>query len=367
MEARLFIKARLPRPAGLELSARLLAARPQWDLEVEDDGLNFTLPFSPASPGEDLTVLKEACLSLERARAGLEVELKVTWAAPGQGQGAELGGLALGPWRTGLYDGPAANEDSGGRFTLRLPPGLSASRRWLAGETLILTALADHLSPPPGAPETRYRPALVVEYGPALAPTAALRAGSGPVTLLTDEAGGALALKLSGLNGFSPNRATPGREPDTDPAPPLAVITTPFKILARQKSEWAGHFGLIAVHLSPYLAARRLKTLAGWLRPEGALIISGFAPGPQTAHLLRSAARAGLNLAASVAETDWAALRLELSPPRTQLPPLTGSLVPELAELPPTEEFPDLDVAEEADKPPEDEGLMLAEEEDEDE
>gem|GEM_PF-2541859 len=370
VEAGLFIEAHLPRQAGLELSARLLAARPQWDIEVEDAGLNFALPCPCASPEEDLAVLKEACRSLERTRAGLEVELKVTWAAPGQRWGLTIGPAALGPWQTTLEAGPEtgspARENSDDRYNLRLPPGLSASRRWLAGETLILTALADHLSPPPGAPETKGQPTLVVEYGLALSPAAALRAGSGPVTLLTDASAGGLALELARLNGFSPAGSPPETWPGPLPDPALEIIAAPFKTLTRQKSEWAGYFGLIAVHLSPYLAARRLKTLAGWLRPEGALIVSGFAPGPQTAHLLRSAARAGLNLAASVAEADWAALKLILSPPRSQAPPLTGSLVPDLEDLPPADEFPDLNITEELENMPQDEGLLPREDDDND-
>lgn len=173
------------------------------------------------------------------------------------------------------------------------------------------------------------------------------------MALLTDEAAGSLAEELTRLN---------------HPEQPLEIISTPFKSLARKRDDWSGHFGLIAVHLSPYLAARRLKTLAGWLRPEGVLIVSGFSPGPQTAHLLRAAARAGLSLAGSVSEGDWAALTLETAPARPELPPLTGSLVPDLVDLPPAEEFPDLEVAEnETEAIPEDEGLMLADDDDEDE
>lgn len=377
MSSQLLIEARLPRPAGLELSARLLAARPHWDIEVEEDGLHYVLAYVPGALDPELTLLEEACRNLERTRTGLEVELKVSRVTDElTPASAPLPG-GFGPWRLV----PAEDEGDqppAGRHFLRLPAGLTASRRWQAGETLLLTALADHLSPPPGAPETRGWPTLVLESSIPLAPVAAARAGSGPVTLLADEGAAALAAELARLN--HPGRPQEGSDnplPDETSSPitngdgalplwGLEIISGPFKPLARKRNDWTGHFGLIAVHLSPYLAARRLKTLAGWLRPDGVLIVSGFNPGPQTAHLLRAAARAGLSLAGSVAEGDWAALKLELNPPRPELPPLTGSLVPELVDLPPAEEFPDLEVPdEEAETIAEDEGLMLAEDEDE--
>lgn len=379
MSPQLLIEARLPRLAGLELSARLLAARPHWDLEVEEDGLNYVLTYVPGALDSELTVLEEACRNLERTRTGLEVELKVSRVTEDLTLPSGPLPSGFGPWSLIPAEDEGDTASPPGHHFLRIPAGLTASRRWQAGETLLLTALADHLSPPPGAPETRGWPTLVLESVIPLAPAAAVRAGSGPVTLLADEEAASLAAELARLNHpeWPQAESPPNPLPDEMSSPitngdgalplwGLEIISGPFKPLTRKRNEWAGHFGLIAVHLSPYLAARRLKTLAGWLRPEGVLIISGFNPGPQTAHLLRAAARAGLSLAGSVAEDDWAALKLELNPPRPELPPLTGSLVPELVDLPPAEEFPDLEVpAEEAEVIPEDEGLLLAEDEDE--
>lgn len=379
MNPQLLIEARLPRPAGLELSARLLAARPHWDIEVEEDGLSFALAYIPGALDPELAVLEEACRHLERTRSGLELELRVSRvsdeAAGSAGSPLPAG---FGPWSL-VSAGAAETPSPPGRNVLRLPEGLRASGRWQAGEALLLTALAEHLSPPPGAPETRGWPTLALESLIPLAPAAAVQAGSGPVTLLADEAAGSVAAELARLNHPANSQVEgPLNSPPAELNYPLTagdgalplwgleIISGPFKILARKRSDWAGYFGLIAIHLSPYLAARRLKILAGWLRPDGVLIVSGFNPGPQTAHLLRAAARAGLSLAGSVAEGDWAALKLEPTLARPELPPLTGSLVPELVDLPPTEEFPDLEVpGDEAEAIPEDEGLMLAEDEDE--
>jgi hypothetical protein len=167
-----------------------------------------------------------------------------------------------------------------------------------------------------------------------LVPAAALWAGAAEAVLLSDEKACAFAQKAAALNGKSSA---------------LSCIPEPFTTLAKNQSGWAGRFGLITLHLSPYLAVRRLSTLAKWLAENGALIISGFAPGPQTAQLLRAAAKAGLFLSASTAEGDWAAMKLEPVPFREELPPLTGSVVPALVDLPPEEvqareeEIPDVE------------------------
>ncbi len=340
MSGYLHIEARLPRQSGLpatgpgdaatppeagrdggptasvlELSARLLAARPGWDIELEGDGLRLAIPLIPGTVDAELTVLEEGCRQVERGRAGPTVELDVAHRAeplPGATPPA-----AAGPWRIIALseDGEPPRPETS---QLILPPGRRRSRRWWAGEILLLGALAEHFSPPPGAPDTRGIPALVLEGAPPLAALAADLAGAGAVTLLADEAAAVEAAVLAEVNG----------------RPAVEAVTRPFSDLVRRPPDWEARFTLIAIHLSPYLAARRLKTLARWLHPEGALLVSGFAPGPQTAHLLRAAARAGLALAGSVAEGDWAALRLVPRPPREALPPLSGSLVPDLLPAP---------------------------------
>lgn len=310
----LSIKARLPKPAGLELSARLTAARPQWDIAATEDGLSFIIPLIHGRVDEDLGLLEEACQNLERLRIGLEVELEIGRVFERPESPAPA---AAGPWRISLHQEGEKPEPG----LILLPPGLGASGRLWAGAALLLTALADHLTPPPGAPETRFQPVLMLENGLPLSPAAARQAQAGSLCLITDEDSALWAGEIMALNGLEEGG--------------VEILTGPFKSLARQKPDWEGRFGLITLHLSPYLAARRFKTLANWLAPGGAVIVSGFAPGPQTAHLLRSAGKAGLCLAGSVNEDDWAAMRLEKSPPREELPPLTGTVVPDLMELPP--------------------------------
>lgn len=343
MTAYLRITARLPLAAGLELRARLLAARPAWDVEVTEDGLDFTLPLTDGGMDSELTVLEEACRTVERTRPGLLVELSATRVAE---RPRTEPPAAFGSWEIALLaEGQVPPPPAEGRVTL--PPFLRASHRLWFGAELLATLIRDHLTPPPGAPDTRGRPALVLEAVLPAVGLAAVLAGSGAVTLAAEESTCASAQALFGANG---------RLTDLEP------VNTSFSTLARQRDDWSGRFGLIAGHLSPYLISRRLKTLALWLDPEGAVVLAGFAPGPQTAHLLRAAARVGLGLASSIIEDGWAAMKLVLLPQREVLPPLTGSVVPDLVELP---EEPFALEPEGTDEPAEDEDSLLVEEEEE--
>lgn len=351
MSEYLQIQARLPRAAGLELSARILAARPSWDVELEEDGLSLVIPPADGEEGEqtELAVLEEACRNLERARTGLAVELDLT-RTPERPQG--FAPLAAGPWRVRVL-GEGESPPPPRPEQLALPPALRASKRFWAGEILLLTLIAEHLTPPPGAPETRGLPALMLASLLPTAPLAAVLAGASTAFLAADEAACASATAIAAAN----SRLSA-----------VTVFNQPFKTLARQNPDWEGHFGLIGVHLSPYLASRRLKVLRRWLRPEGSLLVSGFAPGPQTAHLLRAAARAGLYLTGSVIEGDWAAMKLEIAPEQAELPPLTGSVVPDLVDLP--EESPEAQAGllePEEEEMPDEDSLMVEEEDDDEE
>lgn len=374
------IQARLPLAAGLELSARLLAARPAWDIEVEDDGLYFkvSLPDAPqpvecltpdAAPvSEDLELIEEACQGVERARTGFAVELSTTIGDP---RPHSLPPGAAGPWSLE----PSASGLPG-PDRLILPAQAQASRRFWATESLLLTLMAEHLTPPPGAPETRGLPTLVLGTVLPLAPTVALWSGLAP---------GILSEASTATNSptLPPERTEP-LAPVFLLGPPEALIAAqavananglagalntieqPFPVFAKKQTGWEGHFGLIALNMSPYLISRWLKTLARWLNTEGALIISGFAPGPQTAHLLRAAAKAGLHLSGTIIDGYWAAMKLRIAPARPQLPPLTGSVVPDLVDLP---EKPVLEegIEEEEEEIPDEDSLMVDEAELDDE
>ncbi|UQZ89515.1 hypothetical protein C4J81_09990 [Deltaproteobacteria bacterium Smac51] len=335
----LSIEARLPRLASLELSARLMAARPHWDVEVDEEGLRFTIDMLRGQIDAELGVLEEACRQLERNK---NTEITDLWVARVSEPPKRAIPQAAGPWRLmALAEGEEAPAPRPDRLVL--PPSTSATARFWAGESLALSAVADHLTPPPGAPETRGRAVLVLGHILPLAPLAAIVAGAAEAIVVSDEKGCAVANEAAALNGKSTA---------------LTTVFDSFKNLAKKQEDWQGRFGLIVVHLSPYLVARRFKTLVSWLAEEGVLAVSGFAPGPQTALLLRSAAKAGLFLSGSITEGDWAAMKLEVAPAREELPPLTGSVVPALVELPP-EEAASPGQAEASDEPSAEEPEML--------
>lgn len=309
----------MPQAAGLELSARLMAARPWWDVEVDEAKISLCFELVRGEVDAELTVLEEACAHLERTK---NIKIENFWLSKVAEKPAQSCPAALGPWRLEvLNEGDAAPAPRPDR--LILPPRSSASKRFWAGENLALSAALEHLTPPPGAPETRGKSVLVLGHGLPLVPTAALLAGAREAILVSDEGACGFAKSAAAFNGK---------------AAALKCSSENFAdFCAKQDRE--DSFGLIVLHLSPYLAIRRLKTLVGFLAQDGAMIVSGFAPGPQTAQLLRSAAKNGLILAASNTEGVWAAMKLEPAPAREDLPPLTGSVVPALMDLPP-EDFP---------------------------
>jgi len=302
------IEAGLPRPAALELAARLEAGRPLWDIELTGEGLRFFLPWIPGRLDGELTFVEEGCRQVERARGDMTVALAVTRVEEPALEPAARP-AALGPWPLS-----ETRTEAG----IALPPEVGLSRARWAGESLLAGLATTHLTPLPGAPPTRGRPVLSLAAGWSPAPLAALAAGSGPVTALAEEE--VTAARIRRLADWNGRR--------------IEIETGPFPGLNRRRPDWAGAFGLILVRLSPYLAARRLRTLARWLAPDGVILAAGFAPGIQTAHLLRAAVRAGLALETSDLLEGWAAVRLSLKEPEPELPPLTGSVVRALLDWP---------------------------------
>jgi hypothetical protein len=279
-----------------------------WDIELTGEGLRFFLPWTSGALDEELTVLEEGCRQVERSRGDLTVALAVTRAEEPE-HDPPARPAALGPW-------PLA--ESRAEAGIALPPELRLSRARWAGESLLAALATARLTPPPGAPATGGRPVLSLAAGWSPAPLAALLAGCGPVTALAEEEATAARIRrLADWNGRS-----------------IEVEIGPFSGLNRRRPDWAGAFGLILVRLSPYLAARRLRTLARWLALDGVILASGFAPGIQTAHLLRAAVRAGLVLEASDIMEGWAAVRLGLREPGPELPPLPWSVAPALFDWP---------------------------------
>jgi hypothetical protein len=212
--------------------------------------------------------------------------------APAAGPAADGGGARNAPGRS-LPAGPA----------LALPGSLALSPRRRLELSLAVSLMAERLSPPPGAPDTRGGETLVLAEGPAVLPLASLKLGTGPVTFLcTGEEAARSVPVLAALNGETGRiRILPG---------PLAKTLRPGRTLP------AEGYGLVAACLPPALLARHVSALARLLAPRGRIVAAGPAQGAQTAHVLKAASRAGLLLGGSVIEEGAAAICLDRPPSR---------------------------------------------------
>lgn len=314
------IRAALPQEAALELSARLGAARPDWDADLTGDGLVLYLPYDPQNSPGDLELLEQTLQNLEKSRKTLELDLIVERCGPPL---TARPPRRLGPWEVYMQAGDGDEDQPTPAGALRLPAGLVASGRLWQGAALLAGAVSAYLAPPPGAPETRDGAGLFLEGQIASTPVVAIKCGL-KEAILVSETGAEAASVLAGLNHCRAD---------------LEINAEPFSRLVKDHGEqWREKFNLITLNLSPYLAARRLKIAASWLRPKvGRLFITGFAPGPQTAYILRAAAKAGLALTRSSAAEPWALLELEINPFELIDPITLGQDELILDELPPEE------------------------------
>jgi hypothetical protein len=214
---------------------------------------------------------------------------------------------------------PGAPDESGGPPRARrrrraregpsvaLPPSLVLSPRRRLEISLAASLMADWLSPPPGAPDTRGLPCLVCSEGPAVLPLAALKLGSGPVTFLcAGEEASHSAAELAAGNGEEGRIETLSA--------PLARSLKPNGMLSGRR------FGIVCLAIPPTAAARLLAALASLLEPSGRIILAGPELGHQTATLHKAAFKAGLSLCYSIIRDDTAALSLELPRPRRAVP-----------------------------------------------
>jgi hypothetical protein len=159
-------------------------------------------------------------------------------------------------------------------------------------------AVTDYFTPPLGAPETKGGKVLIFDEDPGLLAATALSMGAGSVTAVCSQPAKArLAENMALLNQFDKS---------------LSVkLTGPPPFPRQLVSEWVGHFDLIVVNYSPYLATKFLKSLGSWLAsPRSRLFISGLHLGPQISLIIKATSRCGLSLLDSATQDQWTILKL---------------------------------------------------------
>ncbi|MDR2459549.1 MAG: hypothetical protein LBE38_02015 [Deltaproteobacteria bacterium] len=192
---------------------------------------------------------------------------------------------------------------------LKVPLGLILSPRRQGEYSLAIEAMADYLTPGPGAPETKGGKTLVIAEGPAILPLAALKFGSGPVTFSFADASAQNSLmELLEINGFLTLEDT------------VEAINLPLAKLARlHKDDFSETFSLIVTSIAPGELAKHIETLKSWLVPKGRFIATGQSGGSFTSIALKAAFRAQLTLESSVSQEDFISLTIQRSRPRNVL------------------------------------------------
>ncbi|MDR2142176.1 MAG: hypothetical protein LBR11_10390 [Deltaproteobacteria bacterium] len=259
--------------------------------------LSLTLAGGPETPflAEDLDYFHETLKRVCQNRPWTP-RMELTWL---QGQPPETTQRVerLGAWLVEPFDPMAKGR--------RLPfaEGLRLSPRAKTIATLALEAITERLSPPPGAPETRGLPTLIIEEGPALLTAGALLSGSGPVTLVSVEE--------STTRSAREIAATIGQ------AAQLTVVNSPLGALVKEfEFQWRETFGLIVLSLSPHALARRLKNILAWLKADlGRLIVAGMAAGAQSAWVMKNGFKAGFALRGSAIHEGYCVINLYRRPP----------------------------------------------------
>ncbi|MDR1546185.1 MAG: hypothetical protein LBU12_05645, partial [Deltaproteobacteria bacterium] len=182
----------LPDEDAADVSARLLAARPAWDLASRAEGL--TMPCPP-QVRPDLQLVREVLKTARRGRCA-KTRVALRW-RPEAPETAPL--TQTGPWELAVAAEPRPETDA---RRLYVPRPLSLSPRLRVWTSLAVAALTDFLTPPPGARDTRGGRTLILDGGPGLLAAAALRSGAGHVMAVCGSQAEARNLRLTAeLNG----------------------------------------------------------------------------------------------------------------------------------------------------------------------
>ncbi|MDR1656564.1 MAG: hypothetical protein LBT47_03260 [Deltaproteobacteria bacterium] len=291
--------------AAPELLARLLAEHPRWDLFFTSDGLamNYWAGSGASAQGPwaapELAEIKAAITKFSRGGRLKGGKTTLSWVP---GADTEFGAvLGLGPF--GFYD---SNLETG-QNRLALPQTIRLSPRLKTCYALALTAVSSFLTPPPGAPDTTGKPAMVLDECPVITALALLAAGAGPVQIVcSDPLLSDLTRSAASLNGFDDSLETV-----VSPAHPWPKALT---------KSWQSAFNLITICYSPYLVNRVIREAASWLAPgQSRMIVTGIYGGSQIALMVKAASRAGLSVLETSMEGNWSVMTLSLRRP-SELP-----------------------------------------------
>jgi hypothetical protein len=183
-------------------------------------------------------------------------------------------------------------------LSFHVPLQLKLSPRRKGEFSLLIDAIGEYLTAPPGAPDLRGQKTLIIQEGPAILPFAASKFGSGELTLICK--GEETKFSLDVLNELN------------EPLENMILLNKPLSdVIKQSKTDFIDYFSLIVTSISPYLLAKNLKFLVPWLKSKGRIIAIGFSESSWTSTLLKTAFKLGLDLKTSVIDGDYCSIQLQ--------------------------------------------------------
>ena len=270
-------------PPGLsgDLATRIMTLWPNMEINPEENRVVFNIPIDERLD-VNISLLEETFQAFERARniSELDVLTRNLSGPDSDPERLEIGRFII--TRPGV---PAGRNDSD-RVSIVLESGAAFGAGGHPSTGLMLTAMDEFFSPPPGAPSSQGARVLDAGSGSGILSVAAAKLGAGPIKAvdIAPEAVTATEKNII-LNGLSGQ----------------------IDIEQRPADQAEGEYDLILANMTPSVLLRTAKKLVRFLSPEGVIILSGFADS-QASQVVGSMTKSNMVTQKSYSNSGWSAL-----------------------------------------------------------
>ncbi|MFH1138148.1 MAG: 50S ribosomal protein L11 methyltransferase [Pseudomonadota bacterium] len=270
-------------PLGLtgDLAVRIMSIWPNLEIAPEENRVVFHLPVDERLD-VNISLLEEALQAFERARNLDELNI-VTRNLTGPDAGPdriEAGRFLI------LRPGRPVGRLDAGREILFLESNAAFGAGGHPSTRLMLKALEDFFSSPPGAPSREGARVLDAGTGSGILSLAAARLGAGPIR--------AVDIATEAVEAAARNLA-------------LNRLTDRVEVEKLPADQAEGEYDLILANMTPSVLLRTVKKLVGFLAPPGVLILAGFADS-QASQVVGALTKSAMVTQKSYSNSGWSAL-----------------------------------------------------------